>query len=652
MKSPARVSLLALMVGATMASFASAAQAAPEFGLESFYAANCKVEVCNRAATPAEEKTQAEAQAYTQVSGHPPFGVSDFKLSRHTEESGPLTGVVVPNQNLKSLRIDVAPGVSTNPEAVAKCSVEKFTSTEVEPVKHIFLAPECEESGAGNTVIGKNEVTAVLEVAPGVFADVPLAGKVYNLEQPTGMSSYFGVALQVGAGVFVHTFIEGHVEWASDYHDLFEIHNITPGLLESRLTFFGNNGPLENGAFLTIPSSCQGAGPATTTGWSGESYEGSNATSSYTVPVGTEGCNGLPPFALVPFAPTFSLAPETTQSDLPDGATTELVLPHDPNPANLDSAQLKTASILLPEGMTLNPSAAHGLEALHAQADRHPHKGTRHLPRRLEGGRRNARRARPARGLAHGSDLPGRPRRRRRDHRPSLTPSTSTRSRRATGSRCVCRGRSCPTKRPGRLTALFNENPEQPFSDLILKFTGGPLAPLANPLSCGIATTSTSLAPYTGQPAVGPISAFTVDSNGSGGSLRLAAALLAEPEHAEQSHDGRRADLVHAEPRTRRWTAVPLACRHHASRGPRGPDSRRCRCVPNRRPRNGECPFASQIGTAMTQVGSGPTPTQFSGPVFLTGPVGGAPYGMTVEVPAASRAVQLRLWWWCARGSP
>src|SRR4029077_12398841 len=73
--------------------------------------------------------------------------------------------------------------------------------------------------------------------------------------------------------------------------------------------------------------------------------------------------NRPPPSALAPFSPTFSLAPETTQSDQPDGVTTELVLPHDPNPAHLDSAQLKTATVLLPEGMTLNPSAAHGLEA-------------------------------------------------------------------------------------------------------------------------------------------------------------------------------------------------------------------------------------------------------------------------------------------------
>src|ERR1700679_1282001 len=219
MRSPARVSLLALLAGVILSVPVSAAQAAPEFGVASFFASNCKVETCNKAANPAEEKAKAEAEGYSQAAGHPPFGVTDFTLKSF--EASP--GLHLPNQSIKKLRIDVPPGVSTNPEAVPKCSVEKFTSTEVEPVKHIYLGPECAE----DTVIGENKVTTVLEVAPGVFADVPPTGKVYNLEQPTGDSSYFGVALVVGATsaplppgpLVVHTFIEGHVEWASDYHD-------------------------------------------------------------------------------------------------------------------------------------------------------------------------------------------------------------------------------------------------------------------------------------------------------------------------------------------------------------------------------------------------------------------------------------------------
>jgi hypothetical protein len=49
----------------------------------------------------------------------------------------------------------------------------------------------------------------------------------------------------------------------------------------------------------------------------------------------------------------------------------------------------------------------------------------------------------------------------------------------------------------------------------------------------------------------------------------------------------------------------------------------------------GTCSPESQIGTATTTVGSGGAPVQFSGPVFLTGPTGSAPYGMTTVVNAA-----------------
>ncbi len=636
MSAHVRVSLLALALGVFMAVFAAAAQAAPEFGVESFFAANCNATHpnCNKAATPEEEKSKAEIEGYSQAAGHPPFGITDFKLARH--EVAP--GLFLPNENLKNLRIDVAPGVSTNPQAVAKCSVEDFTSTEVEPAKHIFLAPRCAESGAESTVIGENHVTTVLEVSPGVFADVPLSGKVYNLEQPNGLSSYFGVALTVGATVpplppgplVVHTFIEGHVEWASDYHDLFEIKDITPGLLESRLSFNGNIG---TGGFLSNPSNCAGPGPLTTTSWHGESYEGATAAASYTTPIGTEGCDGLPPFALAPFAPTISLAPETTQSDLPDGLTTEVVLPHDPDPAALDSAQLKSASIVLPEGMTLSPSAAHGLAACTPEQIGIHTRAPVSCPAASKVGEVTL-------------DVPGLPPNSLQGNLYLGGPSSGS----ITGPPYILyidaesarygisvrlKGEVTPDETTGRLTATFPENPEQPFSDLILKFTPGALAPLANPLVCGPATLTSALFPYTGQPAATPSSGFTVDSNGSGGacpsplpfslgqstqvapatggsqsSFTLNLARADGQQYLSQVSAKLPAGLVGLIP------SVPLCGEPQAALG--------------------TCSSASQIGTATVQVGSGATPSQFSGPVYLTGPTGSAPYGMSVAVPAAT----------------
>jgi hypothetical protein len=48
----------------------------------------------------------------------------------------------------------------------------------------------------------------------------------------------------------------------------------------------------------------------------------------------------------------------------------------------------------------------------------------------------------------------------------------------------------------------------------------------------------------------------------------------------------------------------------------------------------GDCPAASRVGTATAAAGSGSQPFYQSGPVYLTGPYNGAPFGLSVAVPA------------------
>src|SRR5256885_17026611 len=123
MRFHARISVLALLVGAIVVLSAPAvAQAA--FGVESWFAANCKVNTCKKV-PPAEEKEKAELEGFTQAAGHPNFGITDFTLE--TEEPKPGLKVPAGGENLKNLRLDVAPGVSTNPEAVEKCPGAEFT---------------------------------------------------------------------------------------------------------------------------------------------------------------------------------------------------------------------------------------------------------------------------------------------------------------------------------------------------------------------------------------------------------------------------------------------------------------------------------------------------------------------------------------------
>ena len=55
----------------------------------------------------------------------------------------------------------------------------------------------------------------------------------------------------------------------------------------------------------------------------------------------------------------------------------------------------------------------------------------------------------------------------------------------------------------GQLTAVFDENPQLPFSALKVHFFGGPRAELATPPDCGTYTTNSELTPWSA-PGSGP----------------------------------------------------------------------------------------------------------------------------------------------------
>jgi hypothetical protein len=615
--------LLALLV---LACSASAAQA--EVGVAKFFAANCKVATCEPAAEPSGEKAKAEAEGYSQAAGHPPFGITDFTVN--TNGAFPEAE---PEGKVTHIRTDVAPGVATNPEAVKQCSAEEFGSKELAPGTGAFPEPKC----SAETKLGTNKV---LVYVGAIKKDVPLEGTIYNLEPANGLSSEFGVALSLAIlgkpGIFAHTLIEGHIEWASDYHDYFEVNVSTAlPLVKSRLVFEGSIGNTGQGAFLTNPSHCSGTGPQTTTTLHLR-YEGvaEEKKKEYEAAIGTEGCDGLPPFALVPFAPSFTVIPENTQSDAPDGLTTELTLPHDPNPEHLDSSQLRTASVTLPEGMTFNESAAREV--------------TEHCtPNQIGIHTREPVRC-PA-GSKIGTvviDAPGLPPESLKGNMylggPAAGPITGppyimyldAESERY-GISVRLKGAVVPNESTGRLTATFSENPEQPFTNAILHFNTGVMAPLANPLVCGTAITSTSLTPFTGTPAQSPFSQFLVDSNGKAGACAspLPFSLAQTTENSAANAGGHTSTT---------FNLVRPSGDQYLSRVkttlPAGLDGAIPAVTLCGEPQasSGTCPSTSQIGTATVEAGAGPAPFSFKGPVFMTGPYNGAPFGMSIAVAAVA----------------
>jgi len=626
-----RLSLVAFVLSALVAVAVPAA--AQAFGVEKFFAGNCKEASCGEEAE-APSKAEEETKGYREAGGDVPYGVTDFKVKTEVLENE-ILGVpfLVPEGfktggSVSGIRVDVAPGVVTNPEAVPQCP-QASLGTEVAP--GAFTPPTC----PADTVIGENEVLTAAEFPEGTgeYVDAPLTGTVYNLDPSVGLASEFGVALPLGkeaeiapgekVELYAHTLIEGNVEWASNYHDYFVIKNVPPGLVESRLVFKGTE-PNTFG-FLRNPTACTVPGPETTTTVRVENALGQSDSKPYEDKVGSTECD-------LGFGPAFALATETTAADQPDGITTTLTATHPAKADERDTAALRTATVVLPEGVTMNPSAASGLEACtRAQFGIETTK-TEACPGHSRIGSVEIEvPTLPAHSLSGGLYLG-------KEGTGAITGPPYKLFLNAESARygvdVRLEGVVVPNPVTGRLETKFedttttpNNIPQAPFNSVVLHFDGGAFAPLANPVTCTASATATRFEPFSGS-KVSPVlaespfaasgcSAFapeqeTSSSPNKAGSESNFLFTLRRPQgqpYLEQIRTVLPAGVVGKIP------TVPL-CSEAQSIA----DS---------------CPAASQIGTVKAAAGSG-EPYTFNGSVYLTGPYKGAPYGLLFAVPVVA----------------
>lgn len=632
-----RAAIVAALCGLALGA-ASASASAAGFGVAKFEAGTCTSNTpeCTYATT---------GQFYTQAAGHPNFGITDFSFN--TNEL--LPGVHVPAGNVKNLRVDLPAGLSVNPQALPECSMEEFGEHELVAHTGFYPASTC----SSETVVGRNVLTVLLEVAPLSFVKVPLEGKVYNLSQPEHVPAEFGVAIgatsiaesllkvSLPGGAYIHVLLQGGVSWHSetlaegkplspsgDYHEFFKIDNISNALplLESRLEFNGKAGT----GFLTMPSEC---GPAVTKLWV-ESYEGETEATETEPPAEVSGC------ASVPFKPEVKVEPGTTQSDQPDGATVKVLVPQSSDPEAVNSSALKDAEVTLPEGMTLNPAAADGLQACtDQQFGKEPGKpiaseAPAKCPAESQIGTVAIETPTLPKGALTGGVYVGQP-------EAGKSPGSGGEYRIFIDAESVrygvsvrLEGRVKANEGTGRLTTLVTENPQIPFSEFILKLSNGAHTPLANPLTCGTAATTASFIPFSAPGVAQPgSSSFTVDTNGNGGACASPLPFtLTQATSALPTTGGSNTSFTF---KLERGDGQQYLGKVSAML-PEGmvaliPSVTLCG---NAEAGSNSCPAASEIGTASVKLGSGGSPYPLSGTVYLTGPYDGAPYGLAVVVPA------------------
>jgi hypothetical protein len=570
---------------------------------------------------------------YTQAAGHPNFGITDFRFVTHEE---PLLKAQIPNEHVKDVRVDLPPGLAVNPEATAaKCTEEELNADDE-------LCPPASQVGVDQAT-GTATVLAKLTIKE----EFP----VYNMVRKPGQPARFGVEINSLtiklAGLQGHIYLEGGISWhkeaetaensgvtTGDYHEYFEIKEIAkePEVVESRLIFWGvpqehQEAPTEPPrAFITLPSTCV---TKPVTYLHADSYEdpGHWVAEANETPVTASGCGSLA------FNPTLTLTAGDSQSDQPDGIGAELSIPQKTNePSKPNSPDVQTAEVTLPEGMTLNPSAANGLEGCSDEqfagenCPAHSEIGSFavNAPGIPDGSLTG--------GVYVGSPKPGKDAESGEEFRIFLYGDATQ-----YGVGLHLEGAVKANTGTGRLTTVFTNAPQVPFESLTLHFRGGNQAPLANPLTCGAAEPAATIAPYGGEaPASAAAHGFVVDGNGAGGGcaspLPFSLTQNLAPQAPAQAGAYDPATFSLSRPGGQQYlskisTTLPAGLLGSISSVP---------LCGEPAANEGKCPASSEIGTVSVAAGAGAEPYEFTGHAYLTGPYDGAPYGLSVVVPAVA----------------
>jgi hypothetical protein len=379
--------------------------------------------------------------------------------------------------------------------------------------------------------------------------------------------------------------------------------------------------------FLTLPSECQPEGPFTATV---DSWENPGQLQTYSFPR-PDNANAITGCEQLTFTPSLTLTPETTQADTPSGYTVELHVPQNENPVGFATPDLRNAVVSLPAGIVVSPSATNGLQgcsqaqfapssASAASCPSHSQIGTVKIATPLL--------TSPLEGQVFLAE-------------PECAPCTPAQAQegklvrllvQAQGSGVTVKleGATSIDQSTGQLTVSFANAPQLPFEGLELTLNGGSRAPLANTSTCGVPlAASSSLTPYSSETPAQPSSeAFELSgcpppqfhpsfvagtTNNQAGAFSPLTVTLSRIDQDEQLQ----ALTVHLPPGLLGVIAkVPLCAEAQAKAG--------------------ACDAESEIGSATVGAGPGANPVFLAGRVYLTGSYEGAPFGLSIVVPAVA----------------
>jgi len=588
-------------------------------------------------------------QSVTVTSGEPTFGLSNVSVTSYREDGSTdveagahpyaLTfnlqfgsflsskGNVSSVGDAKNIEVQAPAGLVGDPQAVAKCTREEFDGA-----GNNGEFPECPlDSQVGTVVVAlgnQGEPTPEYTVLP-----------VFNLVPPTGVPAQFGFS-ELG----IYGTLDASLRTGGDYGITESVRNTAQrSLLGSTLTLWGVpadpahdrerktegvacaeakscSSGLPERPFLSNPSECDES-----LNWALSLDDwlepGSFVQQSTTTVDNLEQPTAVTACERQEFTGSVNVQPDEAVAESPSGLHVDVHVPqHYENPETPAEATVKDVSVRLPAGLTVSPSGAGGLQAC-SEAQIGLHDGAAPTcPPASELGTVEVDTPLLAEPLHGGVYLA------EQNNNPFGSLLAIYIVAEGSGALVKLAGHVEADPVTGQLTTTVTEAPDLPFEDVKLDFFDGPRAALMTPSGCGSYSSESALSPWNDTAPVPSTSSFAVASGCAeafvphleAGSTSTTAGAFASFTTTVSRQDGEQ-----------RLGGVSVTL----PRGELGVIRDVARC-PEPAAMAGACPSASEIGETTVAAGPGPDPYWLKGRVYLTGPYEGAPFGLSIVVPA------------------
>ncbi len=579
----------------------------------------------------------------TQAGSHPYMFTTAFALNDTTEESEGIKYAFggraekAAGGRARNINVNLPPGVFGNPQSVPQCPRELL---DVESVIDSVACP-------ADTLVGVDQVS--ISGLEGLLAPV------WNMVPPPGVAAEFAFNIDGN-----EVFIDAGVRTGGDNGITVHTRNLPErDLVFNTTEIWGVPSEASHNAerchLLEYPVHCAeipAEKPLLSLGtscgsplefsvellgtWEQEhlvpSPIGFVTRNDQGEPVGLTGCERLQPFD-----PEIAIAPDTSYADTPAGLSVDVKMPQGSNPEGFDTPGLKGTTVVLPEGIAINPGQATGLvacqpseEAFGTEPDGEVDEGPVSCPSASKVGTDEI--SSPLlRDKLQGSVYI------LNQNPPNLQLLIAASG---DGVNLKLVGTVHLDESTGQLTTTFDNTPDIPFSDFKLNFSGGAQAALATPTMCGVYESTTDFTPWS-TPFIGDALDTSLFSITSG---PLGSPCVDPMPFAPTMTAGATTDQAGG------YTSFTMLLQ-------RGDEQQRIKTLSFKTPEGllgmiakvspcpepqaaqGSCSSASQIGH--TVVGAGPGPYPFyipqagapPAPIYLTGPYDGAPFGLSIVVP-------------------